>query len=227
MKSWLFILFALAATGSAHADPATALKQALVGRHVMVPFDMPVNYLGVDFDGDHEMARDDDSRLDRIDTWGASLRGGEIAVITDVRVSKREIQILLGKGGLTTTELLRENNPNFRYGIGADRRTDSDPHSIITRAQAVDSRELGSDAARIIHEMPDTLGQAQARQLVERSRLDRANVGSRLRIRFKTAVAEELLQPKALMLALSQHVMFVREPADGVAPDATPPDSQE
>jgi hypothetical protein len=36
-----------------------------------------------------------------------SLRGGDIATITEVRVSKRRIELLLDRGGLSTTELMR------------------------------------------------------------------------------------------------------------------------
>ena len=228
-------LIAIAATaGSVAAASNEALERALIGRRVMVPFDMPVNSLGVEFDGDHGFARNDEKRLERISMWGTSVMGGEIAVITGVRVHKNRIEILLGRGGLTTTRLLGEQNPHFRIGNTASVGTDADPHSMQLDARSTDERErldaAGSQSvvrpptpdsraeyARTVRAVGDTLGDAEASRLIEGSRLYRANVGSRLRILFHDEVPPGLLEPRALMLALSEHVMFVRESTD-VAP---------
>lgn len=234
MRVWIALIALCVLVSPAAASPEANLRRALVGRHVMVPFDMPVNYLGVDFDGDHDMQRDDDARLERIGMWGSSIRGGEIAVITDVRVSKREIQIVLGKGGLTTTRLLQERNPNFRMGADVTSASDPEANSMEPLRRDRDIREQVSSnnypenramRAQSYQAIRDTVGMAAELKRVQASRLERVGVGSRLRIRFQDRVPPQMLEPTDLMLALSEHIRFVKEDADAQADSAAPDSS--
>jgi hypothetical protein len=231
MKHWIWPFLLVAACGTASAEEAmTELEQALVGRRVMIPFDVPVSSYGVDFDGDREFARDDKSRFDRLDKWGMSLRGGDIATITEVRVSKRSIELLLDRGGLSTTELMRLKDPKFSVGGTAVLPQDTGPHSTnpesrraeLGRIMISDEGRSASRAedARFKRTESDTAGQARARQLSTRAYVYRPGLGSRLRILFKKDVPEELLEPRTLMIALAEHVMFVREESE--KPQASP-----
>jgi len=238
VRVWIGLVALVAVAGTAFAASNDALQRALVGRHVMIPFDMPVSYLGVDFDGDEDLRRDDGKRIERIGMWGTSILGGEIATITEVRVSRRKIEILLGKGGLSTTRLLREHNPDFRIGGDMASRSDPDAHSSRLDPRGESEREereaVGSGAivhpptpderalyVRTARSIGDTLGAAAAARRVEGSRLFRTGVGSRLRILFDEDVPAEWLDPRNLMLALSEHIRFVREDADVAVPSAT------
>jgi hypothetical protein len=225
MKHWLRLaLIVLVAEPALAAAPA-ALEQALLGRRIMVPFDVPVSAHGVDFDGDHAFARDDESRIDRLEMWGMSLRGGDIATITEVRVSRNRIELLLDRGGLSTTDLMRLQDPRFNVGGGATYAEDTGPHSThietreAQRERLMISGELGGVAesrardAQIGRAVADTTGRSFAR-ISPGPWVYRPGLGSRLRILFKDDVPAGLLEPKALMLALSEHVMFVREDTD-------------
>ncbi len=227
MKFLYSTLWLVLAAGPVHAaDPAAALRQALVGRQVMVPFDVPVSSYGVDFDGDHQFARDDEARFDRLDTWGMALRGGDVATITEVRVSRRRIEILLGHGGLSTTDLIRLKDPSFRVGGTAVLPQDAGPHSTNVQARQAELErimiqdEFGSRSAnraintRMNRAESDTAGLAQARRTQRRAWIYRPGPGSRLRVLFRREVPANLLEPDPLIAALSEHVMFVDDGPD-------------
>jgi len=231
MKYWIgAMLIAVTAVPAIGAEPS-ALERALVGRQIVVPFDVPVSMYGVDFDGDHGLKRNDDSRIERLDMWGMTLRGGETATITEVRVSKKRIEILLGRGGLSTTELMRLKDPRFKVGGGATQAEDTGPHSTHAEArQAQRDRimidgELGGPAesrardAQINRAVADSASLAEPDPMLGRNWVYRPGLGSRLRILFKNQVPPEMLDPKTLMVALSEHVMFVREDSDAPQPE--------
>jgi len=212
----------------AWAKPS-ALERALVGRQIVVPFDVPVSSYGVDFDGDHDFARNEQSRLDRLRLWGTAIRGGEAATITGVRVSKRRIELILGRGGLSTTELMMLKNPNLGVRGGATARQDAGPHSIAaeghqpSRDDIAIQNEVGyntrpRDDTPLYPPGQDTTAGQSAIQARRAAWAYRPGVGSRLRVLFKDAVPDTLLKPEALMLALSEHVMFLEQPA----PESTP-----
>jgi hypothetical protein len=98
-------------------------------------------------------------------------------------------------------------------------RLDAAGAQTVVRPPTPDSR---AEYARSVRTTADTLGQAAASRMIQTSRLYRANVGSRLRILFKGEIPPALLEPRAFMLALSEHVMFVAESTD-VGPVDAPP----
>lgn len=226
MKHWIWIILLVASSEPSLAAVPSPLEQALVGRRVMVPFDVPVSSYGVDFDGDHGLLRDDASRLERLDMWGMSLRGGELATITEVRVTRKRIEIVLDRGGLSTTDLMRLYDPRLNVGGGAATAKDTGPHSThaetrqAQRERIMIDGELGGPAesrardAQISRAVADTTGRAEASRIRAESWVYRPGLGSRLRILFKKEVPAAMLEPKALMIALSEHVMFVREESD-------------
>lgn len=227
MKHWLRLAPIILIAAPAFAAEPAALEQALLGRRIMIPFDLPVSSHGVDFDGDRGFARDDKSRIRRLEMWGMSLRGGDLATITEIRVSKRSIELLLDRGGLSTTELMRLQDPNFKVGGAATQAEDTGPHSTHSetreaqRERVMISGELGGVAedrardAQIDRAVADTTGRGLSK-IAPSPYKYRPGLGSRLRILFKKQVPAELLEPRALMLALSEHVMFVRESTDVV-----------
>jgi len=231
MKYWIVaMLIAVTAVPAIGAEPS-ALERALVGRKIVVPFDVPVSEYGVDFDGDHSMQRNDDARIDRLKTWGMSVRGGEAVTITGVRVSKKRIEILLDRGGLSTLELMRLQDPRFGVGGTATRSEDTGPHSThaetrqAQRDRIMIDGELGGPAesrardAQIDRAVSDTTGRVAAQITPTGEWAYFPGRGSRLRILFKDEVPAEMLDPKNLMLALSEHVLFVREDTDSPQPE--------
>lgn len=234
MKHWFRLALIVTIAGPAFAAAPAELEHALLGRRIMVPFDVPVISHGVDFDGDKGFLRDDRSRIQRLEMWGMSLRGGELATITEVRVSRNRIELLLDRGGLSTTELMRLQDPRFQVGGSAVRPEDTGPHSThaetreAQRERLMVSGELGGLAesrardAQIDRAVADTTGRRMA-AVQPGPYIYRPGLGSRLRILFKDDVPPELLDPRALMVALSEHVMFVRESTDVVTPAAPAP----
>lgn len=232
MKYWIGAMLLLAVAMPTLAAEPTPLERALIGRKIVVPFDVPVSEYGVDFDGDHGLQRNDASRIDRLDTWGMSLRGGETATITGVRVSKRRIEILLDNGGLSTTDLMKLQDPRFGVGGTITRSEDSGPHSThaetrqAQRDRMMIDDELGGRAesrardAQIDRAVADTTGRRLAQITPTGEYAYFPGRGSRLRILYKGEVPAEMLDPRNLMVALSEHVMFVREDTD--APQAEP-----
>jgi hypothetical protein len=234
MKHWIWTILIVAIGEPSLAAAPSPLEQALIGRRIMVPFDVPVSSYGVDFDGDRGLLRDDASRLERLDMWGMALRGGELATITEVRVSKKRIEIVLDRGGLSTTDLMRLYDPRLNVGGGATTAEDTGPHSThaetreAQRERIMIDGELGGPAesratdAQISRAVADTTGRAEASRIRAEAWTYRPGLGSRLRILFKEAVPEAMLEPKALMIALSEHVMFVKEASDEALLDAPP-----
>lgn len=214
-------------------NAAKILKKALVGRQIVVPFDTPVSAYGVDFKGDDSLARDDDSRFERIDMWGLSIRGGETATITDVRVSKKRIELLLGRGGLSTTDLMRLNDPEFNVGGTAVIPEDQSAHGTHVQARRADNdrisigNELGgsserSEYGRELRASTDTLGTTQKERLRRRAWVYRPGLGSRLRLLYKDQVPAEMLDPETFVAAMSEHVLF-KEPAGIGAKESNAP----
>ena len=232
MFALLCAAIVLAAPAPAAPPRGDALARALVGRRILVSFDLPAHAYGVDFDGENHFARDDARRLERIKTWGATLQAGDTATISAVLVSSNRIELVLGRGGLSTTDLMARNDPRLTAGSAGATMSDPGAHDTHpgTRAGEDDRVMIGDESGgagdrAVRQQMHRDESDAKAARLrpgaITPNAASRA-LGSRLRVLYKHGVPDAMLDPDALVKALEEYVVFL--PANGRPVGIVPPD---
>src|SRR5437660_8224873 len=94
--------FGLALAAPAAAQNEAALKGFFEGRRVVIKIDMPGTSDGVDVRADASRAIDYQEYGSRLKTYGRSIRAGDSATITLVKVKKDLIEFQLSGGGFGT-----------------------------------------------------------------------------------------------------------------------------
>jgi hypothetical protein len=216
-----FTLFGLVIAASAFpcaAQTQADLKDYFEGKEVVVKIDMPGDKSGVDIRLDEPRPIDYSELGKRIKRYGVSIRRGDRAMVTLVKVNKKNIEFQLSGGGFGTlgdptgAPSINTNVPKSdrekRLEEDVKKETDRKRRERLEEELDRLRRRRESEEARLEAEA------AQARILAEaRERQLRLDSGSRFNLWFERAVPSEALTPGAVMAALSDYIDFSDEKA--------------
>lgn len=219
------------AAGLAQAAPGQSegdLRRYFEGKTVLVKLDLPGTDDGVDVYPGTSQPIDFPKYAARLKRFGTSIRRGEEALITKIRVKKDLIEFQLNGGGYGT----------FGDDTDANVYVPSAPKSEREKNLEKDLDRASDPAAkRKIREELDQLRRDReredrrlraeaesARQLKEANiRQRRLEGGSRFNLRYRLYVPDEELTPDAMMRALSEYVDFSPALAGMARPDVPGP----
>ena len=214
MKIALFAVLLVASPLVADDDPAeAALKRFFEGQRVAVRLDMPATSDGFDVYPEREYPLDLGKMSDRTRKAGVSLREGDRAPVTKVKLKDDLIEFQLGGGGFN----------NFKDG-SASVSPHITPKSSTERSLEREVREE-TDSHRkreLQRELDDLRHEREYRDRESRERTDEINeqrrqrdheraldMGSRFNIRFeKKDVPAAYKTPEGVMRALEKYVDF-------------------
>lgn len=227
MKIALAALLVLVPSTGADDDPAeAALKRFFEGKRVVVLLDMPATSDGIDVYPEREYPLDHGKMSGRVRSAGVSLREGDRAPVTKVKLKDDLIEFQLGGGGFnsfkdgsSTVSPHVTPKSSLERNLEREVREEQDAHR---RRQL--QREL--DDLRREREYRDRESRERAEEInEERRRRDREralDMGSRFNIRFeKKDVPEAFKAPEGVMRALEKYVDFL---ALGPRPPERPED---
>jgi hypothetical protein len=218
----LAMLLACASHASAQPRPAVAaLEKALLGREVRSRVDMPATAAGIDLHVQREPEVDADLLSRRIAEYGVAIRPGQTALITRIKVNKKNIEIHLGGGGYGTLgdddglviAQLDEPSPRQKE-LERERSRTKDPQ----RRKDID-RELNMLREALRRQHQEAFRHARAlteinTREIARKRLDG---GSRFNVWYDDKRLEQWVPSSdELMLALATYVDLVEATSPGV-----------
>lgn len=213
-------VFVLCVASAAHAQgdrkaAQARLKQYFEGRRVVVKLDMPAARSGIDISPEKPQQIDFSKIARHIGEYGVSIRNGDSPTVTEVEVSKDEIEFQLDGGG---------------YGSPSD--SSSEPHVPSSPSRSSKSQyekdletelKTATDSARIkyLHKELDRERDRRDREYrrdseeYERAvryrdeyrRERRPTRGSRFNLKFKTTDTSTVT-PEELMRLLANYVDF-------------------
>jgi hypothetical protein len=207
---------------SATAQNPDALSPFFEGKQVMVKIDMPGSQKGIDLYPDRPQPLDAKSYGDRLKDFGVSLRNGDTAMITKVKVSKDNIEFQLAGGGFGTAMDSSDTSVHFTPADKSSRekelenqiRNESDPD----RRRSL-QREL--DRVRSDRDRRDSYDRARAEDdaayRTQQVAIKRQQGGSRFNIHVDARTMGDSLTPQVVQDALAQYVAF---PVDSGDPSA-------
>jgi hypothetical protein len=208
----LLALIILSAAGSASAQTEAELRQYFEGRRVYLKIDMPATKDGVNVYAERARPFDYGNYAAKLRRHGTSLRRGDTAMVTKVKVKGKHIEFQLDGGGYG---VMGDESPGvFAPVAGKSRREkrleewlkrEEDPHRRRRLREEI-------DGLRREREREDSMNRAIAEQAEEaqRARIEEKalRAGSRFNIHFEAAPSGEALTPEALMRALEEYVEF-------------------
>jgi hypothetical protein len=204
----------LGAASHALAQPAAAaaaLAKALEGRHVKLLMDMPASSGGVDLHVQREPEIDAALHARRLADFGVAIRQGQTALVTKIKVNKKNIEIQLGGGGYGTLgdddglviAKLDEPSPEQR-DLERERKRTTDPQ----RKREID-RELNELREALRRQHAEAFRHARAlteinKREIARKRLD---AGSRFNIWYQDKRLEQWAPtPEELLYSLASYL---------------------
>ena len=204
-------------TTSADAQPkeaAAALERALLGREVRILIDMPAASAGIDLYLQKEPEYDAKVLTERLSAYGVAYRQGQAALITKVKVNKKNIEVQLGGGGYGTfaddngvvIAKLDEPSPRQRE-LERERSRTTDPQ----RKKAID-QELNElrEALRRQHE--EAFRHARALTAINQKAIaiKRLDAGSRFNVWYQDKRLEQWVPTaEELMYSLADYLEFM------------------
>jgi hypothetical protein len=207
------ILLTLAAPAAAQSEDA--LRSFFEGKRVAVKIDMPGTSDGVDVKPDASRALDYREYGDRLKTYGTSLRAGDSAVVTLVKVKKDLIEFQLGGGGFGTFKDDSSSSVSMP-SVRKSTREEKLEKSVKEETDPQRKRELREQ----LEDLRDTRERENRRIDVERIRAEerkkeriawqRLQGGSRFNLRYSEAVPAGI-RPEEVMEALAEYVDFSGE----------------
>lgn len=225
MGALLVAAVARPAPGQSEGD----LRRYFEGKTVLVKLDMPGTDDGVDVYPGTSQPVDFPKHAARLKRFGTSIRRGEEALITKIRVKKDLIEFQLNGGGYgtfgddTDANVYVPSAPKSEREKNLEKDLDraSDPAAKRKIKEELDQlrRDREREDRRLRTEAES------ARQLKEANiRQRRLEGGSRFNLRYRPYVPEEEVTPDAVMRALSEYVDFSPALAGGgVRPDVPGP----
>lgn len=196
-------LMALAAPLAAQEE--ASLARALEGRSLVVSVDMPGAAAGVDVWPWGEPKVDYSDIGDRTRRYGVSIGRGSSAMITKIRVRKKEIEVQLDGGGYsgsTGGDYINTSIPKSKRekDLEADLKivtNESQKREIRAQLRDVQNRRRREESKlKAEAEQARLLREAEVREL-------RARSGSRFNLRYKDGVPEDAATVESVMAALS------------------------
>jgi hypothetical protein len=222
----------LAATAApAAAQNEDALRAFFEGKRVTVKIDMPGTSDGVDVRVDTTRAIDFKQYGERLKSYGTSIRAGDSAVVTLVKVKKDLIEFQLSGGGFGTFGDDTNPSVSVRFVEKSSREKELEK-KIKDETDSHRRREMQDelDSLRDRRERENRRIEAERRVAEERKREriaeERLRGGSRFNLRYEDAVPAGL-RPEGVMAALAEFVDFSNAGADVMEArpivDAPPP----
>ncbi|MBI1358513.1 MAG: hypothetical protein GC160_29605 [Acidobacteria bacterium] len=196
---------ALALCASAMAQDEASLARALEGRSAVALVDMPGDAGGVEVWPENAPAVDYNQLGDRIRRYGVAIPRGTAAMITKVRLRKKEIEIHLGGGGYsgsssgpfiptTVRKTQREKQLESELKIVTDPIKKKEVREELRDLQ--DARRREEAQLRAEAEQARILREAEEREL-------RARGGSRFSLRWRDPVPASAMTESAVLAALA------------------------
>jgi hypothetical protein len=222
----------LAQPARAQTLAETALRQAMEGRRVTVKIDLPGSSDGVDIRMDGPF--DAKQYGDRLKKFGTSIRAGEGALVTRVKMKGDLIEFQLDGGGFGTAGDDYPPAVNMPFVEKSNREKDLEKR-VKAEQDSVKRKQLERDLSdlresrdrenrRIASER--TLAEAYREHLIALRRLEG---GSRINIHYESRVPAEVT-PDDVVQALRAYIDFTSTPAPDtdaatVAPPVAAPDT--
>lgn len=204
------ILLALAPPAAAQNEDA--LRSAFEGKRVTLRIDMPGTSDGVDVRADANRAIDYQRYGDRLKTYGTSIRAGDRAVVTLVKVKKDLIEFQLSGGGFGTFGDDTSTSVSIR-SIEKSKREKELEGRVKDESDSRRRRELREE----LEELRDRRERENRRIDIERARAEelkreriageRLRGGSRFNLRYSEAVPAGI-RPEEVVAALAEFVDF-------------------
>jgi hypothetical protein len=209
----------LAGLGSAAAQNPDALSPFFEGKQVMVKIDMPGSQKGIDLYPDRPQPLDAKSYGDRMKDFGVSLRNGDTAMVTKVKVSKDNVEFQLAGGGFGTA---MDNSDTSVHFTPADKSgREKELENQIRNEGNPDRRrslERELDRVRSDRERRDSYDRARAEEdaayRTQQVAIKRQQGGSRFNIHVDARKMGDSLTPQVVQDALAQYVAFPGGPGD-------------
>jgi hypothetical protein len=208
----LVALIILFTAGSASAQTEAELKQYFEGRRVYLKIDMPATKDGVNVYAERARPFDYGNYVAKLRRHGASIRRGESAMITKVKVKGKHIEFQLDGGGYG---VLGDETPGVYAPVASKSRRERRLEEWLKREEDPHRRRRLSeeiDGLRREREREDSMNRAIAEQAeeVQRSRIEEKalRAGSRFNIHYGAAPSGEAMTPEAVMRALAEYVEF-------------------
>jgi len=189
------------------------LKDYFEGKQVVVKLDMPGDKSGIDLRLDDSRPVDFAEVGRRTKRFGVSIRRGDEATVTLVKVNKKNIEFQLSGGGYGTAGD-SVSKPSINTSVAKserekrledDVRNEKDPRQKKRLEDQLDDlrHEREREEARLKAEaaQAEILAEAQERNL-------RLTSGSRFNLWFEDRVPAEALTPGAVKAALADYVEF-------------------
>ncbi len=209
----------------------SALQAAFEGKQVVVLLDMPGTQQGVDIYPDRPNALDANNYGKRMKSFPVSLRAGDSAMITKVKVNGKRIEFQLGGGGFGTAGDSTDTAVHFTPADKSQREKDLEDQ--INNTDDPDQKrylQRQLDDVRRQRERDDRRNQQIAQQDAERRQqqvtANRMTGGSRFNLNYNSKVPDNI-SPHDVMLALSKWVSFPTATfGDQNIPNQNPPAAQ-
>ena len=193
---------------------AAALEKALVGREVRLRLDMPATSAGIDLYLQKEPEYDAAQLATRLSSYGVAIRQGQTAIITKVKVNKKNIEVQLGGGGYGTlgdddglvVARLDEPSPRQRE-LERERSRTTDPK----RRKDID-RELYELREALRRQHQEAFRHAKALTAINQKEIARKRLdgGSRFNVWYQDKRLEQWAPtPEELMYSLADYLELV------------------
>jgi hypothetical protein len=214
MLKWLPVSLALIlAAGPLAAQSEVALKEYFEGRTVTPKLAMPGTEKGVDIYPGSARPLDYPRYADRLKDYGTSIKVGESATVTKVKVKSNLIEFQLGGGGYgtfgdeTSSNVATAAAPKTRRekNLEAELKRETDPAK--KRAMREELDDLKAEREREDARNRSAVAEAQEHRK-ENVRQRRLEGGSRFNLRYADRIPAEALSPEAVMTALEKYVDF-------------------
>lgn len=219
MKTALATLCALLAAPHAFGQSEDALKTFFEGKTVVVKLDMPATQSGVDVYADARRPVNFADYTTRIKAAGISIKAGETAMITKIKVKDKLIEFQLGGGGYGTAGDDADTSA-YVAGVPKSNREKTLERDIKTETDSARKRRMQNDLddLRKEREREDARNRAASAAASEEKKRriadQRLHAGSRFNVRYQDAVPRGVT-PEGVMAALADYVDFPFADAKG------------
>jgi hypothetical protein len=222
VRTFLYSAVTLLLAGpAAAAQDEAALKAFFEGKRVTVKMDMPATSAGVDVHPALERPIDFKKYGDRIKAAGVSLREGDAAIVTLIKVKKDLIEFQLGGGGYDSGSGYVAPDYIAKSNLEKQLEDDVKAEKDAARKRQL-QRQLDDERNRRQREQRRANDVARMQEAANKTRIaeERLRAGSRFNLRFEPAVPAAMATPEAIMRVLAPYIDFSGGEPAGVEPAA-------
>ena len=226
-RALLLFLFVLSASCVllAQSDlnaPESALRNAFIGKQVLLKIDMPGTQKGVDLHFDRESPMDWEEYGNRIKAFGPALRNGDRATITQIVVKRDHIELQFDGGGFGTAHDNASTTISARIVPKSERqermerelKNETDPDRRRDLRHDIDREE---SRRQYLQSQQDAAAQVASQLKAQDVADHRLRGGSRFNLRWKDNIPPDQLTAEEVRARLADFVEFT------VAQSALPP----